>query len=105
MATAKCATTGKATADCKADAKALVPLEAKSKVDATAVTTAEAAVKAHSGSSVGIIIGCVAGALVVVGGVAYWKHKKNAEKSTDSSGDAAFSADDCYKSFVDEERV
>lgn len=104
MTTAKCATTGKATADCVADKKALVPLEAESKTDAAAVVTAEAAVKAHSGSSVGIIIGCVAGALVVVGGVAYWKHKKNAEKSADTM-EGSFSADDCYKSFVDEERV
>lgn len=104
MKTAKCSSTGKTTADCVADTKALVPLEAKSKVDATAVTTAEAAVKAHSGSSVGIIIGCVAGALVIVGGVAYWKHKQNAEKSVDSM-EPTFSGDDCYKSFIDEERV
>lgn len=49
--------------------------------DTKAVATAEAALKAHGGSSVGIIIGCVAVALVVVGGVAYYMHKKNAEKS------------------------
>ena len=104
MSTAKCTTTGKDTADCKSDAKALIPLVAESKTDAATVVTLKAAIKAHSGSSVGIIIGCVAGALVIVGGVAYWKHKKNAEKSADSM-EPMFSGDDCYKSFVDEERV
>ena len=72
MSTAKCTTTGKDTADCKSDAKALIPLKATSKIDAAKVVTLKAAIKAHSGSSVGIIIGCVAGALVIVGGVAYF---------------------------------
>jgi hypothetical protein len=48
--------------------------EATSKTDAATLKTAEDALKAHGGSSVGIIIGCVAGALVLVGGVAYWKY-------------------------------
>lgn len=91
MSTAKCATTGKATPDCVADAKALVPLEATSKTDAALVVTLKADIKAHSGSSVGIIIGCVAGALVIVGGVAYFKHKKNAEKSATDTTDPSFS--------------
>jgi len=66
------------------------------------LTTAEDALKAHGGSSVGIIIGCVAVALVLVGGVAYWKHKQNNEKS-ENSPEPAFTVDDCYKAFVDEE--
>jgi hypothetical protein len=81
MKTKKCSTTGKDTADCKTLEATLKTEKATAAADTKAVTTAEDALKAHGGSSVGIIIGCVAAALVVVGGIAYYKHKKNAEKS------------------------
>jgi len=75
MKTGKCTTTNKDTDDCKTLAAKLETEKTASTADAKAVTTAEAALKAHGGSSVGIIIACVAGALVIVGGIAYYKHK------------------------------
>ena len=102
MKTAKCSTTGKDSADCKTYEATLKTEKEAAAADTKLVTSAEAALKAHGGSSVGIIIGCVAGALVVVGGIAYWKHKKNSEKTTDTT-EPNFTSDDCYTAFVDNE--
>jgi len=59
-----------------------------------------------SGGSTPIIIGCVAGAFVLIGGVCFWKYKQNAKKSETAEPaelPIEFAADDCYKAFVDQE--